>query len=542
MKKKVSPFLVALPVFVVILALKVFPLLYNFIVSFLEYNMKLGIGGSKFVGFDNFYEFLGSFYFWRLLRNTLLLTFLSVISTSLVSFVAAICINKLPKNWIKCLALSILAIPAFVPVPVLCGVIKDLMSSGSYVTGFLYNIGIVKEKANLLTNPSLYPFIYALAETLRFMIYPTMMGVLISRGNGYDDVVRILRVIGAYALVRFAFLFVMDNELTISLYNPMVYESADTIYSFTYRKGLLESYYGYSAAVDTIKVLLQSVVNILLAIGIGKLLIGDDMSFKMPSRKNFSFSTVIAVIGLVIVSLGSVAIVYSLISGVLKSPGAFGEIIFNENVVRALVNGFVYSVGAAVVFTLFSVFLAYPLTTRSKVYKLCLFLLVFLGGTISEWLTFRTLGFIDSIYGAILATGISVAGAFIIYLFSWQKTRETKDFGHYLLHIAPAAGLVLALSFILFWGSAGTMIFLRTGTKFPISILLRQLLVQHELSALTTETVTEEYVQAIRYAAGIIGSLPPLIVGWLVIWFNRLFFRTEINETSPVEAAAGEVQ
>ena len=51
-------------------------------------------------------------------------------------------------------------------------------------------------------------------------------------------------------------------EKTILLYNPQVYETADIISSFIYRKGLLEANYGYSTAVS----LFNSVINFALLI------------------------------------------------------------------------------------------------------------------------------------------------------------------------------------------------------------------------------------------------------------------------------------
>ena len=50
----------------------------------------------------------------------------------------------------------------------------------------------------------------------------------------------------------------MDKILL--LYNPLIYETADVITTFTYRKGIQDADYGYSTAVG----LFNSVINFLL--------------------------------------------------------------------------------------------------------------------------------------------------------------------------------------------------------------------------------------------------------------------------------------
>ena len=51
-------------------------------------------------------------------------------------------------------------------------------------------------------------------------------------------------------------------EKIILLYNPVVYETADVISSYVYRKGVLEGSFSYSAAVG----MFNSVVNFALLI------------------------------------------------------------------------------------------------------------------------------------------------------------------------------------------------------------------------------------------------------------------------------------
>ena len=56
-------------------------------------------------------------------------------------------------------------------------------------------------------------------------------------------------------------------EKILLLYQPTTYETADVISSYVYRRGLLESEYSFSTAVD----LFNSVVNFILLVSANKI-------------------------------------------------------------------------------------------------------------------------------------------------------------------------------------------------------------------------------------------------------------------------------
>ena len=59
----------------------------------------------------------------------------------------------------------------------------------------------------------------------------------------------------------------VGSEKTILLYNEGIYETADIISSFVYRKGIVESNYGFGAAVG----LFNGVINLILVFCANKL-------------------------------------------------------------------------------------------------------------------------------------------------------------------------------------------------------------------------------------------------------------------------------
>ena len=53
--------------------------MYGTIIAFKKYSAKRGIWGSKWVGFTNFNKFLSDPYFYKLIRNTLLINLYSLL-------------------------------------------------------------------------------------------------------------------------------------------------------------------------------------------------------------------------------------------------------------------------------------------------------------------------------------------------------------------------------------------------------------------------------------------------------------------------------
>ena len=63
-------------------------------------------------------------------------------------------------------------------------------------------------------------------------------------------------------ILRMGRMLSVGYEKIILLYNPAIYETADVISSFVYRKGLLDQNFGYSTAVG----IFNSIINLTLLI------------------------------------------------------------------------------------------------------------------------------------------------------------------------------------------------------------------------------------------------------------------------------------
>jgi putative aldouronate transport system permease protein len=76
----------------------------------------------------------------------------------------------------------------------------------------------------------------------------------------------IMSTIVIMLIMRIGHVMNVSSEKVLLLYTPNTYETADVISTFVYRKGLLESNYGYSTAVG----LFNAVINFLFLISVNQ--------------------------------------------------------------------------------------------------------------------------------------------------------------------------------------------------------------------------------------------------------------------------------
>lgn len=379
-KKRISPFVVAVPVFILLAVFKLWPAVLSVLMSFRDYSVKLGIVESKYVGLENYISFFSQYCFSNIVRNTFLMTLLPAVFTALLSLGISFVICKLPNKWLKYVSLVIIAVPAILPTHALAQFVKNFLDADSV----LFQIGLHKimPVQNLLSIPRLFVYFYSAAEAIKNMIFPVAYGVLVYGMNEKVRLKQLLKVALGYILVRFGLMLIYDYELVVKLYSPLVLETADTLSTFSYRKALMTSELGLATAVDNMRVLMQVIINIPIYFILKRLFRKDEPLIGSVIQAGTG-STV-----------SKIAIALMLICGAV-----------------VLMLGGIYAAGAALLFAAVSLLLAYPLTSKTKAYPLVLYMLLTLNFITAERLNYLRLGLEDSLFTGALILGISVYGA-----------------------------------------------------------------------------------------------------------------------------------
>ncbi|NUU59604.1 ABC transporter permease [Paenibacillus agri] len=253
--------------------------MYGALIAFKEYSPMKGILGSDWVGLKHFQDFFNSYYFWRILKNTIVISLYSLIFEFPAPIILALLINEVRSKSFKRVAQTITYMPYFISLVVICGIITDFTNADGIINTLFTYFGY--DGQAMLQKPELFRPIYILSEIWQrigweSIIYiAALMSIDVeqyeaARMDGasrlkqmfYITLPGILPTISIMLILRMGNLLNVGFEKIILLYNPITYETADVISSFVYRKGLLEFGWSYSSAVG----LFNSVINLALLV------------------------------------------------------------------------------------------------------------------------------------------------------------------------------------------------------------------------------------------------------------------------------------
>jgi putative aldouronate transport system permease protein len=267
-------YIMALPIILYFVLFRYIPL-FGTVMAFEKFNIAKGITGSPWVGFDNFVTFFKSYYFLRLLRNTVLLSLMDLVFNFPAPIILALLLNEVTRRKFKQTIQTISYMPYFVSVVVLSGLIIDFCKAGGVISGIASLF--LKEQINLLSVPAYFRPIFVVSNIWQGLGYGSIVYIaaltnvdvqlyeaaVIDGANRWKQVVHvtlpgILPTIVVLFILRMGTILDVGYEKVMLLYNPATYETADVISTFVYRKGFIDYNYGYSTAVG----LFNSVINL----------------------------------------------------------------------------------------------------------------------------------------------------------------------------------------------------------------------------------------------------------------------------------------
>lgn len=249
------------------------------VMAFQNYKPKLGMTGSPWVGLQNFVDFFDSIFAARTIRNTITLSLLDLVIAFPFTIIFALLLNEVRNKWFKKTIQTISYMPYFISLVVIAGIIVDFTSSRGVITQL---VSVFTGRTNnLLSLPSAWRPLYIASNLWQGLGFGSIIYIAALAGVDqelYEAAVidgagrwrqtwhitlpGISTTIIIMLILRVGSLMAVGYEKTILLYNPQIYETADIISSYVYRKGLQEFNYGYSTAVS----LFNSLINFALLI------------------------------------------------------------------------------------------------------------------------------------------------------------------------------------------------------------------------------------------------------------------------------------
>jgi putative aldouronate transport system permease protein len=254
--------------------------MYGIVLAFKNYNFKEGILGSPWAdqfGLKHFIKLFSMQEFWRVLGNTLRISAIKLLLGFPAPILLAILINEVKSKTYRKIVQLTVYLPYFLSWVIVAGIIYNLFSLDGYINQVLVELGI--PSMSFLTNPNSFMKIIYGSDIWKevgwaSIIYTAAISSI--DAEMYEAAVvdganrfQLIKYITLPALVpTIAIMFIMKVgqmlnvgfDQILNLYNSSVYDVADIIQTYVYRKGIIKTEYSVASAAG----LFTSVCNLIL--------------------------------------------------------------------------------------------------------------------------------------------------------------------------------------------------------------------------------------------------------------------------------------
>lgn len=258
--------------------------MYGIVIAFQRFRASAGIAGSPWVGLDNFVRFCQDIYFWRVLRNTVTISLLSIVFVFPAPVLLALLLNEVRVKWFKRTVQTISYMPHFIAMVVVCGLINSFCQTNGVFNEIIAFFG--GEKSNLLSRKEMFYPIYIASDIWQCIGWDSIIYLAALSGidqeqyeaarvDGAGRIRQIISItipgimptVSMLLVLRLGRVLGVGFEKILLLYQPLTYEVADVISTYVYRKGLLDADFSFSTAVG----LFNSVINIIFLLAANKI-------------------------------------------------------------------------------------------------------------------------------------------------------------------------------------------------------------------------------------------------------------------------------
>lgn len=248
--------------------------IYGALMAFQDYAPAKGIWGSEWVGFKHFANFFGSYYFGRLIKNTLIISLSSIAFGFTAPILLALLFNELRNPGFKRIVQTVSYLPHFISLVVICGMIKKFTLDTGVVNDIIVFFG--GARMTMLNKSAYFVPIYIITDIWQGIGWGSIIYLAALSGISQElyeaamidgagrlrqtlhvTLPGLLPTIIIMLILRMGGILNVGYEKIILLYNPTTMKTADVISSFVYRKGLQEQNLSFSTAVG----LFNSVIN-----------------------------------------------------------------------------------------------------------------------------------------------------------------------------------------------------------------------------------------------------------------------------------------
>lgn len=275
-------YLILLPGLIHLIIFKLMPL-FGLAIAFQDYSIFKGVMESEWIGLDHFTAFTSDLYFWKLVKNTLLLAFFNLLFVFPIPIIFALFVNEVRIASIKRFVQTLSFFPYFISSAVIVTILYKLLSPQEGLVNNMLNMAGF-ESIFFMADPNWFRPLYVMLNVWQLFGYSAIiyMAAMTSIDpslyeaaeiDGASRSQKIFKVtlpsIASTIVVMFILaigqILTVDLDKILLMYNPSVYDTADVIQSYVYRQAFSSEgfpNYSFGAAVG----LMQSVIAFILVI------------------------------------------------------------------------------------------------------------------------------------------------------------------------------------------------------------------------------------------------------------------------------------
>lgn len=277
-------------IYVLLLPAMAYIFIFNYIpmygvqIAFRDYVGSRGMLGSPWVGLKHFRAFFESYYWKRLIANTLLLNVYSLLWGFPIPIILALMLNKVRSRHFKASVQTIIYVPHFISVVVLAGMLYIFLSpSNGLVNKFIEAAG--GKAIYFLNDPTWFRKVYIISgvwqgagwSTILYIAALTAIDPQLYEAATIDgasqwqkvihiDIPGIVPVIVMVLILNTGHLFGSEYQKTLLLQTPGNLPASDTIGVYVYTAGLLGARFSFTSAIG----LMQCVINFIILVMVNR--------------------------------------------------------------------------------------------------------------------------------------------------------------------------------------------------------------------------------------------------------------------------------
>lgn len=273
-KRDYQLWIMILPAIAVIIIFSYLPM-YGIQLAFRDFDFSKGLTGGAWRGFYYFDQFLNSYLFIDLMRNTFFISLATIVIGFPAPILLALILNQLRRKKMKQIMQTTVYLPHFISIIVLVGMLNVLLSPETGIVGYLMkSIGL--GHINLLASTNTFIPVYVLSDiwqhcgwnsiiylaalstvdpllydsakidgasrwqTVRYVDFPALVPTII---------ILFVLSMGGILSTGFEKIFLMQNSLNLPV--------TEVIATYVYKIGIVSNQFSYAAAIG----LFNTVIN-----------------------------------------------------------------------------------------------------------------------------------------------------------------------------------------------------------------------------------------------------------------------------------------